>query len=200
MDVKIPKELQEILEDKVKVAYIGTFLFLGLFAYLLILQHDVGLFLKLRNTFRNEENNLLTAQTISGQGYCIDLFNKKYNIENGLTAQWLIEIITNTAEETAVSLIVVRPIESQVNSGYHTIRVLIEGMASYRGMSNFVSRLENNEKSIIIEEVSFTCKDIYSPEEELDVSYRETLEEEVSSYAGRLARFKLIAACLSEKE
>ncbi len=136
--------------DKVKRVHIIAFTVLFFLAYFLIVKHDIGTFAKLSNDLFEAESNLRDIDVISKNRDFAEKYNKEFALKKG--AQFLIELITNTAKDEGIEIDLVRPLKSVDMSGYRKIRVLIEGKAVYHNLGRFVSTLENSEKHLFIED------------------------------------------------
>jgi len=123
---------------------------LGIFAYLLLVQYDIGSILRLKNRIEDTEANLTTIKAASEYQTYINEFNSMYlNDEN---ANWLIETITKFAESENVKIKLIKPITSGGISEYKVVRVLAEGRSEYLNLLSFIKRLENYNKHLFIEE------------------------------------------------
>ncbi|MFH1790885.1 MAG: hypothetical protein ABH885_02740 [Candidatus Omnitrophota bacterium] len=196
VDIKI---LREWLDDKRHVALVVVLVSAALVGYVLIFAVDMGRFREVRASIVEKRDNLFTAKALTAQKNCVNMFDMRYNVANVDVTQWLIHVVTNTAERASVSISLVKPVEPREDSGYVFTRILVEGGASYDNMARFIAKLENNEKSIIIEECYFSAKDIYKEDMDFEKDFQKSGNSDTSFYTGRLVSFRMIAACLSQK-
>ncbi|NQU95125.1 MAG: hypothetical protein HQ549_02685 [Candidatus Omnitrophica bacterium] len=150
--------LKNILKDKIKMAYLISFLTLGIVAYFLLMRHDLGTFYKSQKTIYNSNKNLKALKKIEKYTKYSNKFNSEFAVEKN--AYKLIEIITKSAKNRSVVLDEVKPIESGAVEGHLKISIAIEGMASYNNVAHFISDLEASDKLLITEELSMRADDI----------------------------------------
>ncbi|MBL7157738.1 MAG: hypothetical protein ISS92_06255 [Candidatus Omnitrophica bacterium] len=150
--------LKNILKDKIKMAYLISFLALGIGAYFLLLKHDLGIFYKSQKTVYNSNKNLEALKKIERYTKYTDKFNSNFAVEKN--AYKLIEIITKSAKNRSVILDEVKPIESGAIAGYLKISIAIKGKASYNNVARFISDLEASDKLLITEELSMRIDDV----------------------------------------
>lgn len=148
--------IKNILSDKMKVANIAAFSVLGIFAYLLLVQHDIGGFYKLNARNGEVSQNLAILKTIAQYKNYVSQFNSNFAMGKGTSS--LVNVVTDMARKESVTLSLVRPMESASIAGYKKIGVIVEGRAPYYNMLRFVADLEASEKLIVIEGFSFVSE------------------------------------------
>ena len=151
--------VKKILENKVKVTYIVSFLILGILAFILLFKIDMGKFHNTKRALKEVTENLDTLKIIVEDRTYISEFDSKFTVSRKNT-NWLIETVSDIANAKSVPLRLVRPLESTAFSGYKTISVLMEGNAPYHNIAEFISSLENNDKYIVIENFELGATDV----------------------------------------
>lgn len=216
-----PMMLKKILQDKIKLAYIVSFLVLIIFAFLLLVKGDMGKIYSSKGLNLEVSDNLDTLKTIAEYKEYINEFDSKFTV-SGKSTNWLIETVTGIANAKSVPLRLVRPLENTAFSNYKTISVLMEGNAPYHNIANFISSLENNEKYIVIEKFELKAQDTapawqeqrfqrpsmpfpasmsYPQEEPVPATPR--LQEEntrATFQEGRTATFRLTVTCFNLRD
>lgn len=169
--------LRDVLNNRIKTAYIASYITLVVFAYILIVKIDGGRLRSLNRTALEAGQNLRTLQMLAQYRTYIAQFNSHFAADKGASS--LIETVTDAARKESITLSLIRPVEGGIKSGYRKIGVLAEGRAPYYNIVRFLADLENRETFIAIEEFN------------------------LSSEAGEGARnavFKLTAACLGAEQ
>ena len=150
--------VSKLFDNKLKRAYAVSFAFLGVFAYLLLVRNDLGKLSELQGSFNEVRGNLHILKTIAEDKTYVNEFDAKAAVNKDINA--LIEIITAIAKEKSIAIILVKPIGTNIVSGYKKISVLVEGKAPYYNVADFVSGVENSGQYLFIEEFELRGEDI----------------------------------------
>ncbi len=142
-------DIKKLLEDRIKLYYTISFFLLGTFAFFLLVKHDMGSFFTSGRSMRETRENMNTLQrTAAFRSYTYQ-FDQQFSepSESGS----LIEIVTDMAKKEGITLDVVKPLETNLVSGYRKVRVLAEASVPYTTLLSFLDSIEKHKKYIYIE-------------------------------------------------
>ncbi|MDD5438613.1 MAG: hypothetical protein PHS37_00305 [Candidatus Omnitrophica bacterium] len=168
-------DIKEILNDKIKRAYIISVVVLAVIAWQLFLRVDVSTITALTHTRDTLNGNLDIIKNIIQTKRYIGDFDANYIVKKEQNA--VIQVITELSKEANVTLDLVQPDERPFVAGrYRGLSIEVIGSGSYQAVTNFISIIENNPDYFIIAYCDLSAED-RAPEDRQVLSIEPPLPE-----------------------
>ncbi|GEM_PF-6773030 len=149
--------LKYLSQNKTKVAYVIFCMITAALVYVLLIRVDLGAYIKMRSFVAESTANLQILKKSEEYRALIDLFNAKFSLERGTDR--MIGAINHIAEAEGAALDLLRPLEPYNASGFKAVRIEVEGRAPFLKILRIISRIENEEKHLFIEEFEMNSSD-----------------------------------------